>query len=52
MEDYQAGWYICLLAQCWKRHGTLPNDPQRLRKLARASNADQFFAESAQVIRP
>jgi uncharacterized protein YdaU (DUF1376 family) len=51
MEDYQAGWYVCLLAQCWKRGGTLPNDPQRLRKLARASHADQFFAESAQVMR-
>ncbi|MGD0777492.1 MAG: bifunctional DNA primase/polymerase [Candidatus Solibacter sp.] len=51
MEDYQVGWYICLLAQCWKRGGTLPNDPQRLRKLARACNADQFATESAPVMR-
>ena len=51
MEDHQAGWYIFLLAQCWKSGGRLPNDLQRLRKLARASNAEQFFAESAQVTR-
>jgi primase-like protein len=41
-EDYQRGWLIQLLAECWRHGGTLPADSNALWKLAGASSERSF----------
>ena len=50
MIDHQVGWYINLLAACWKRSGFLPKDLDKLARIARAEDRDRFRAESAEVL--
>jgi len=40
--DYQRGWYIQLLVECWRRGGALPDDPNVLWRLAGASSKKAF----------
>ena len=50
MIDYQCGWYVNLLAACWKRSGFLPKDQDKLARIACADDRDKFKAESAEVL--
>lgn len=50
MKDYQVGWYIWLLVECWKNGGVLPNDPVKLARFARAKSAAKFSKEMAAVM--
>lgn len=50
MTDYQVGWHIWLLVECWKNGGFLPNDPVKLAKFARAKSVAKFRNEMASVI--
>lgn len=50
MIDYHRGWYISLLAACWKSSGFLPSDPEKLARIARPEDRDRFKAEIAEVL--
>jgi len=50
MTDYQRGWYISLLAACWKSSGFLPNDPNKLARIAGAEDKDKFKMELGEVL--
>lgn len=50
MTDYQRGWYISLLAGCWKSSGFLPNDPDKLARIAGADDKDKFKMELKEVL--
>ena len=52
MLDYQRGWYISLLAACWKTGGFLPNNPDKLARIAGAEDRVRFKEESADVLWP
>jgi len=50
MTDYQRGWYISLLAACWKTAGYLPSDPDKLARIARADDLDKFKMELGEIL--
>jgi uncharacterized protein YdaU (DUF1376 family) len=50
MKDYQVGWYIWLMIECWDRGGYLPSDPALLSKLARAASPKRFYKEFVTVL--
>ena len=50
MTDYQRGWYISLLAACWKRGGFLPSDPDKLARIAGAEDRAKFKTEMQEVL--
>ena len=50
MTDYQRGWYISLLAACWKSSGFLPNDPDKLARIAGAEDKEKFKMELQEVL--
>jgi uncharacterized protein YdaU (DUF1376 family) len=50
MTDYQRGWYISLLAGCWKNAGYLPSDPVKLARIARADDPGKFQTEMQEVL--
>jgi hypothetical protein len=50
MKDFQKGWYISLLIECWMSEGTLPNDPEILWQLAGADSREKFEAHSQLVL--
>jgi len=50
MTDYQRGWYISLLAACWKSAGYLPSDPDKLARIADADDRERFKSEMQEVL--
>jgi hypothetical protein len=50
MTDYQRGWYVSLLVECWQTGGFLPNDTIKLAKLAKADSAKKFQKEKGAVL--
>lgn len=49
-DDYHRGWLIQLLAECWRRGGTLPADFEVLWKIAGASSQRAFMRQCAVVL--
>jgi uncharacterized protein YdaU (DUF1376 family) len=50
MKDFQRGWYISLLVECWRTQGTVPNDPRILWILAGAESAEVFDTHKELVL--
>jgi hypothetical protein len=50
MKDYERGWYISLLVESWSDHGTVPNDPNVLWKLAGSQTKEFFEANNGAVL--
>lgn len=50
MNAEQRGWYWQLLLECWNNHGLLPNDTERLWRLAGASSLADFDAGCARLM--
>jgi hypothetical protein len=49
-RDYQRGWYIQLLAECWRRGGMLPDDSEMLWRLAGAESRAAFENASENLL--
>jgi hypothetical protein len=49
-RDYQRGWYIQLLAECWRRGGMLPDDSEMLWRLAGAESRAAFEDASENLL--
>jgi len=50
LSDFQRGWYIELSIAAWKSSGVLENDDDKLFRLAKADNREQWQQHKAEVL--